>query len=360
MRRKIEDLVNESVRNLSAKGAGLPKGKNAIRLDKGELPYPPSPHVIKAIADAAAEVNRYPELLGGVLRNALAEYTGARQEQIVIGNGSDDLIELIVKVFVQPTEEVLMPVPTFFVYWQTTQALGGNPVFVNRTDDFGLDIEALLQKVTPRTKVLFIANPNNPTGNLISRETIQKVLNSVDCIVVIDECYYEICQQTVADLVDEYPNLIILRSFSKSFGLAGLRIGYGIANETVIDYLYRAALPFPVNKLAIVGAIAALTDVEYIRSNIQQICQERTSLAQGIAQLGLFVYPSATNFLFVKTQSLAISSSDLVQALQVRNIFVQDFGLKPGLDAYHFRTSVGTPPENQILLASLEDVIKNC
>lgn len=359
MSRKIEDLVNEYVRNLNFKGTGLPKADGAIRLDKGELPYPPSPHVIKAIADAAAEVNRYPELLGGVLRNALAEYTGARQEQIVIGNGSDDLIELIVKVFVQPTEEVLMPVPTFFVYWQTTQALGGNPVFVNRTDDFGLDVEALLQKVTSRTKVLFIANPNNPTGNLISRETIQKVLNSVDCLVVIDECYYEICQQTVADLVDEYPNLIILRSFSKSFGLAGLRIGYGIANETVVDYLYRAALPFPVNKLATVGAIAALADVKYIRSNIEQICQERTSLARELEQLGLLVYPSATNFLFVSTKSVGISSSDLVQALQTKNIFVQDFGGKPGLDAYYFRTSVGTPTENQVLLKSLKEAIKS-
>ncbi|NET08182.1 MAG: histidinol-phosphate transaminase [Symploca sp. SIO2B6] len=353
----MEHLVNEQITSLNPKLAGSPKRENTVRLDKGELPYPPSTHVIKAIADAAATINRYPAVLGGSLRQSLANYSGAKPEQIIIGNGSDDLIELIVKVFVKPTEEVLLPIPTFFVYCHSTQVMGGNPVFVNRNEDWGLNVDSLLQKITPRTKVIFIANPNNPTANLISRDTILKVLNNVDCIVVVDECYYEICQETVADLVEQYPNLIILRSLSKSFGLAGIRVGYAIANETIIDYLYRAAQLFPVNTLAIVAAIVALEDIEYVCSNIDKIRQEKVKLTASLEQLGLLVYPSATNFLFIRTESLGIPSAKLVEALKTMNILVQDFGLKPGLDAYYFRTAVGTPSENQQLLVGLKDAI---
>ncbi len=352
-----KDMVNQHVKSLNPKVAGPPKADNAIRLDKGELPYPPSRHVIEAIASAARTLNRYPDILGGELRGALAKYTKAKPEQIIIGNGSDDLIELIVKTFVQPGEEVLLPVPTFFVYCHSTELINARPVFVQRTADFGLDMEALLQKVRPQTKVLFIANPNNPTANLVARETIIQILDRLDCIVVVDECYYEICQETVADLVDKYPHLIVLRSFSKSFGLAGLRVGYAIANEVIVDYLYRAAQLFPVSKLALVGAIAALEEISYVEANLAQIRRERGKLAKALQQLGFIVYPSATNFLFVRTEPLGITSKDLVAALQGKNIFVADFGGKPGLDEYYFRTAVGTRTENQRLLNGLQKTI---
>ena len=161
--------------------------------------------------------------------------------------------------------------PTFFVYGHVTQVMGGTPVQVQRTPDFGLDLDALLANSNSRTKVLFIANPNNPTANLVPRQTLIQILEQMDCLVVVDECYYEICQETVADLIDHYPHLIVLRSFSKSFGLAGLRVGYGLANATLVDYLYRAAQLFPVNKLAIAAALAALQDLSYIQTNINHI-----------------------------------------------------------------------------------------
>jgi histidinol-phosphate aminotransferase len=352
---RIEHLLNDHIKALNPKEVLL-RGEGAIRLDKGELPYPPSPHVIQAIADAASELNRYPDILGGTLRGALAEYTNTKTEQIIIGNGSDDLIELIVKVFLKPGEEVLLPIPTFFVYDFATKVVGGVPVWVNRSENFGLDVEAIIKKITLKTKVLFLANPNNPTANLVARDSIVKVLHQVDCLVVVDECYYEFCQQTVADLIEEYPNLIILRSLSKSFGLAGIRLGYGIANETMIDYLYRAAQLFPVNKLALAAANAALRDRAYVYANIEKINQEKTNLAEGLKKLGLIVYPSATNFLFVGTKPLGVTSQDLVQSLREKNIFVADFGLKQGLNPYCFRTAVGTPDENQALLAQLKEV----
>ena len=357
MPRNITDLVGEHIKSLSAKQPTPPKTEDAIRLDKGELPYPPSPIVVQAIAQAASTINRYPEILGGSLREKLAAYTGAKPNQIIINNGSDDAIELILKVFVQPGDEVILPIPTFFIYDFATKSVGGIPINVHRTEDFGLDVEAILAKVTPRTKVLFIANPNNPTANLVPREILVDILNRIDCLVVVDECYYEFCQETIIDLLDSYPHLIILRSLSKSFGLAGIRVGYGIASETIIDYLYRAAQLFPVNKLALVAGNAALDDQAYITANIEQIKREKQQLIAKLQQLGLVVYPSATNFIFVSSKPLGISSRDLLEFLKTKNVFLADFGLKQGLDDGYFRISVGTTRENQVLLEKLSDAI---
>ncbi len=349
---KLDSLFNEYIKNLSPKQAII-RGENAIRLDKGELPYPPSPKVVQAIAETANQINRYPDVLGGSLRTALADYTGVSPEQIVIGNGSDDLIELIVKIFLAPGAEVILPRPTFFVYSFATKVVGAVPIEVARKEDFSLDLDAIINRVTPRTKVIFLANPNNPTANLEPRENLLKILEKLDCIVVIDECYYEFCQETVADLVDVYPNLIVLRSLSKSFGLAGIRVGYGITNHKIADYRYRIAQLFPVNKLAIAASRAALKDREYIQHNINQIHQSKQQLIPALEKLGLIVYPTATNFLFINSKPLGITSGDLVKFLEENNVLVADFGGKQGLEPYYFRTAIGTPEENQILLQAL-------
>lgn len=356
MNDNIAKLANPSIQNLKPKQV-IHRGENAIRLDKGELPYPPSARVIQAIADAASQLNRYPEVLGGTLKKALTEYTDHPPEQIIIGNGSDDLIELIIKVFVAAGEEVLLPTPTFFVYGFTTQMLGAIPIAVKRNADFSLNIEAILESVTPKTKAIFIANPNNPTANLVSRDALITLLNHLDCLVVVDECYYEFCQETVSDLVNQYPNLIILRSFSKSFGLAGIRVGYALANATIIDYLNRAAQLFPINRLALVAAIAALEDCAYFLSNIEKINQHKIELARELTRLGFIVYPSDTNFLFVRTAQLGIPSQKLVQSLQDAQIFVADFGLQQGLDGYYCRVAVGSPEENKIFLKEISNII---
>lgn len=350
----IPTWINPHILELPAKSPGPHKSLDAIRLDKGELPFPPSPHVQRAIAQATATSHRYPEVTATALRQALAHYTGLASEQIIVGNGSDDLIELLLKVIAQPGDEVIIPIPSFFVYWFSAQLLGLKPVFVQRTPDFCLDVAQILRQVTPRTKLLFLANPNNPTANYTPKETIVQILDQVSCPVVVDECYYEMCQSTVADLLTTYPQLIILRSFSKSFGLAGLRVGYALAHPSWIDALYRAAQLFPVNQLAIVGAIAALEDMAYAQANWATILQERQHLAIALTNLGLTVYPSVTNFLFIGTEPLNRPSPQLVTALQQQNIFVADFGLKLGLDNYFFRTSVGTAAENQALITGLQ------
>ena len=353
----MEYLVNQYIKALTPRIADTERNDRAIYLDRNELPYPPSPHVIQTITDTVSTVNRYPETLGGSLRSALADYVGVAEKEIVIGNGSDDLIELLAKVFIAPQKEVLIPNPTFLVYSLATQIMGGNPVFVKRTSSFDLNVQEIIDKVTDLTKIIFIANPNNPTGNLISRDDILAIVKHVNCLVVVDECYYEMSQQTVSDLVNQYENLLVLRSLSKSFGLAGLRLGYGIANEKLIDYLYRATQIFPVNKLALASGIAALKDLDYAYSKIKLICAARENLSQALDKMGFTVYPSTTNFLFINTKPLGIISASLVKALQNKDIWVKNFGGKLGLDGYYFRTAIGTPHENEKLQVALEEVI---
>jgi histidinol-phosphate aminotransferase len=324
-----------------------------IRLDLSECPYPPSPKVVKVISDSASTINRYPKMLGGLLPDALTAYTGKSKEQIVIGNGSDDLIELIIKIFTHPNEQILIPIPSFPGYWYAAKNLDKEVIFVNRDNEFGLDIDSILQKITSKVKVIFIANPNNPTANLIPCHILAKLIQQVNCLIVVDECYYEFSQETVADLIDMCPNLIILRSFSKGFGLAGLRLGYAITNAELASRLRNSTQLFGVNTLAQAAAITVLTDLEYYYAQIEQINKDRTNLRRGLEQLGFDVYPSATNFLFVGTEKLNLSSSYLEKSLQNQDIHVKNCGMLPGLDDFYFRTTVGNYKENHILLAKL-------
>lgn len=353
----MEYLVNQHIKALKPRVADAIRNDRVIYLDRNELPYPPSDRVIQAIADTASTVNRYPDTLGGSLRKALADYAGVTEKEIIVANGSDDLIELIAKVFIAPQQEVLIPDPTFLVYSLSTEVMGGNLVIVKRTANFDLNVREILDRVTEATKIIFIANPNNPTGNLVDRDRIIKIISHVDCLVVVDECYYEMSGETVSDLVNKYENLLVLRSLSKSFGLAGLRLGYGIANENLIDYLYRATQIFPVNRLALAAGMAALEDLDSAYSIIRQICQQRQTLGKHLEQMGFVVYPSATNFLFVNTKPLGILSADLVRVLRDKNIWVRDFGCKLGLDGYYFRTAIGTPNQNQKLQIALAEAI---
>ncbi|NER01682.1 MAG: histidinol-phosphate transaminase [Okeania sp. SIO3C4] len=353
----MEHLINQHITVLNSRVADEPRNNHTIYLDRNELPYPPSPKVIQAIADTVSSINRYPDILGGTLRKALADYAGVAEKEIIICNGSDDLIELVTKVFIAPEQKVLIPNPTFLVYSLATEIMGGNPVFLKRNANFDLNVQEIIDRVTDNTKIIFIANPNNPTGNLVSRDDIIKIVSSVNCLVVVDECYYEMSQQTVSDLINQYENLLVMRSLSKSFALAGLRLGYGIGNEKLIDYLYRGTQIFPINRLAMVAGMAALEDLDYAYSNIKQVCIERENLSQNLKKIGFFVYPSATNFLFVNTKPLEILSANLVKFLRNHNIWIKDFGLKLGLDGYYFRTSVSTPNENQKLQVALEEAI---
>ena len=350
----MRSLIPDHVLRLPKRGVSPPAIPGEIRLDRNEQPVPPSPRVQDAIRNAAAMAHRYPGSGSPELRAAIATYNNVAPEQVVVGNGSDELIELVARAFLSNRDEVIIPAPSFFYYANTTQSVGGVPVYARRKPDFTLDIDAIFAAVTPRTKVLYIANPNNPTGTPATRGELIEILDRADFLVVIDECYYEFLGETVVDLLPQYPHLMILRSFSKAFGLAGLRVGYAMASPTFCDYLMRVAQSYSVNRIAQAAALAAIEDVESARQKIQGVCEQRALLADALTQLGYRVAHSATNFLLVSAAPLNRTSAAVVGHLRKSNIYVADFAGYSALDSTWFRITVGRPEENQALLVSLQ------
>jgi histidinol-phosphate aminotransferase len=350
----MRNLIPDHVLKLPKRGVTPPAIPGEIRLDRNEQPVPPSPKVIAAIEAAAQMAHRYPGSGSPALRAAIAAYNKVAPEQVVVGNGSDENIELVARAFLSNGDEVIIPAPSFFYYSNTTQAVGGVPVYVQRKPDFTLDLEAIFAAVTPRTKVLYVANPNNPTGTATKRSELIEILDRADFLVVIDECYHEFLGETVVDLLPKYPHLMIMRSFSKAFGLAGLRIGYTMSSPEFCDYLMRVAQSYSVNRVAQAAAVAAIEDVQFSSQKIKEVCAQRSMLAAALTALGYRVADSACNFLLVSAAPLNKTSAEVVAHLLQSNIYVANFAGYSGLDNSWFRITIGTPDQNQALLRTLQ------
>jgi len=352
----MRNLIPDYVLRLPKRGAAAPATPGEIRLDRNEQAVPPSARVQEAIRAAAGMAHRYPGAGSADLRAALANYNGVAPEQVVVGNGSDEVIEWVARAFLSNGDEVILPSPTFFYYLNATQSVGGVCVHVPRNADFTLDVEAILAAVTPRTKVLYLANPNNPTGTPVERSQIVEILERTDFLVIVDECYYEFFGATVVDLLPKYPHLMIMRSFSKAFGLAGLRIGYAMASPEFSDYMTRVAQSYSVNRMAQAAALAAIEDQAFARQKIAEVCEQRGLLATALRELGYKVADSATNFLLVSTAPLGRTSGEVAGHLLKSNIYVADFAGYGGLDRTWFRITIGRPEEIQALLAALRQL----
>lgn len=353
----MRKLIPDHVKRLGVRHHSGPAVPGEIRLDRNEQPFPPSPRVVEAVREAAAHVNRYPESFSGALRRRISEYTGVAFEQIAVGNGSDELIEWLSRGFLANGDEIIVPKPSFFYYNTCALAVGGVTVYVDRAPDFTLDLDAIFAAVTDRTKILYIANPNNPTGTPVTRAQIIEILERADFLVVVDECYHEFLGETVVDLLPKYPHLLILRSFSKAFGLAGLRVGYALATVEHIDYLHRVAQSYSVNRMAHAAAIAAMDDVEWARVKIAEICAERDRIAAALREMGLQPHETRTNFVLVNCKASGKTSTEIATALREQKIHVLDFAGYPGLDGYSFRITVGQPHENEAALRAIKALL---
>ncbi len=351
----MRDLVPDYVKKLGVRRPSGPAVPGEIRLDRNEQPFLPSPRVVEAVREAAAHVNRYPESFSGALRRRIVEYMGVAFEQIAVGNGSDELIEWLSRAFLANGDEIVVPKPSFFYYNTCACAVGGVTVYVDRNPaDFTLDVDAIFAAVTERTKILYLANPNNPTGTPAPRAQIVEILERADFLVVVDECYLEFLGETVVDLLPKYAHLLILRSFSKAFGLAGLRVGYALGSAEHIDYLHRVAQSYSVNRMAHAAAIAAMDDVEWARVKIAEICAERDRIAVALREMGLHPHETRTNFVLVNCKASGKTSTEIVSALREQKIHILDFAGYPGLDAYSFRITVGQPHENEAALRAIK------
>ncbi len=326
-------------------------GKRIMKLDGNENPYGCSSKVYQALANYSY-YHIYPDPEQERLRQALQEYTGLTREHIVCGSGSDELIDLILRLFLESGDEAINCSPTFGMYPFSTELCGGRVVDVPRDENFAIDITGIKRALTEKTKVIFVASPNNPTGNVVTEQEILELVGA-GRIVVVDEAYFEFSGVTLANLVPSYPNLIVLRSFSKWAGLAGLRIGYGIFPTEIASYLMKIKQPYNINAAAQAAVLASLADIDYLRGNVAKIVAERERLFGKLRELDwLKPYPSRGNFVLCSV--LNGKAKKIWQQLQKKGIFIRYFDTPRLKDC--LRISVGRPEDTDALINALEEV----
>ena len=330
---------------------------DAIKLASNENPLAPSERVQKAITAALGSLNRYPDGSGFYLRQALAKKHDFTQDQVVLGNGSNELIELAVRTFLKPGDEAIVPHPSFVVYPMIVQAAGGIRVMV-MLKDYRLDLEAMARAITPMTKIVFVANPNNPTATLVTAEEVAAFMGRVPdkVIVVFDEAYFEFAQgpdfPDSVQYMKQGRKVAVLRTFSKAASLAGLRVGYAMADPDCVALLNRIRAPFNVNSLAQAAALAALEDDSHILECLRMNEAGRHFLCDEFTSMGLKYVPSRANFILL---DVARSGSDVFQRLLKEGVIVRpmsSFGMETAL-----RVTIGTPEENRRLIKALKKVL---
>jgi histidinol-phosphate aminotransferase len=322
-----------------------------IKLDANENLYGCSPKVNRALA-AYSELNIYPDDKQTVLRKLLSEYIGIDAGRIVVGSGSNTLIDLLLRLFLSPGDEVINFVPTFGIYKFSTDLCGGRLVEVPRDEDFNVDVKLVKKAITGKTKMIFLANPNNPTGTVMPEKDILEILDT-GLPFLIDEAYYEFSRQTALPLLGEYRNLMILRTFSKWAGLAGLRVGYGLFPPEIADYLLRIKIPYNVNVAAQVAVEESLKDIAYLQSTVDRIIAERARLFAGLEKIAwLKPVPSQANFILCRVEKM--EAKELREKLQDKGILVRYFEESRLKDC--IRISVGKPEHTDALVKVLRQL----
>jgi histidinol-phosphate aminotransferase len=372
---EISDLRSGSGRS-GSRTSGSGNSLNAVKTHVRELrPYTLNPHqtrvklnqnenpwdaplelkqeTLRRVADRAW--SRYPEFVPRQLHERLAHFSDWKTEGILAGNGSNELIQALLMVTVEAGKRVIINEPTFALYRQVTTLLGGEVVSVPLTPDLTYDSIALMEAATSMDPaVVIICSPNNPTGCVLDPKALAALLDSFRGLVVVDEAYFEFSGQTVVPLLDQFSNLVVLRTFSKAMALAGLRIGYLLATPELVQEIAKALLPYNLN---IVSQTAAEVGIEMYASMLQPlvkaICNERDRLQDQLKQInGLSPVPSRGNFMLVRS---SLDPRIVFRELLQRDILVRDVSGYPLLEK-HFRISVGTPEENDLLLAALQEI----
>lgn len=363
--KNAKELARREVAKLVPYVAGKPVDEvkrelgltDVTKLASNENPLGPSPKALAAVIAAAREGNIYPDANAYRLKSAIAAKYGFEANQVIIGDGSDELVSLIGQTFTNAGDEAVMPWPSFQTYPMPVDLMGGVSVKVPLRDGC-VDIVEMANRVTDRTKLFFICNPNNPSGTMLDRATVERIVRSLPdhVIVVMDEAYAEYVESP--DYPDSYAllregrNVIVLRTFSKAYGLAGLRVGYGIAPADIIDMMNRPRLAFNCNALAQAGAIAALSDADHIAASRRVNHEGKEYLYREFHRLGLDYIPTEANFIFV---NVGLDSREVFGRLQKRGLIVRPgdlFGY-PGWQ----RVSIGTREQNEQFIAALGAVI---
>jgi len=329
--------------------------KGSLKLASNENPLGPSRLALEALKGSLEGLNRYPDGSGYYLKEKLASSLNISPESLILGNGSNELLDIAVRTFMKPGDEAVMAAPSFVVYSLSTKIQGGNPIEVPLTN-WKHDLEKTAERVTPRTRMIFIANPNNPTGTINTDLELEALLDRVpeNVLVVLDEAYLEyVGDPSYADGMKhlrEGRHVLILRTFSKIYGLAGLRIGYGITHPEIALQMERARPPFNTGTLAQAAALGALGDAEHVRKSIELNNRGKEFLYREFAALGLQYVPTEANFIYVPVQN----SFALYEALLREGVIIRPMGIS---DKGAVRITIGLPRENERLIESLKKVL---
>ncbi|MFH1328767.1 MAG: histidinol-phosphate transaminase [Candidatus Bathyarchaeota archaeon] len=328
------------------------KPGSILRFDTNTSPFPPK-KILSELASSLIEVgvNEYPETSYFKLRSSLSKYTGAKPSQIIVTTGADEALDIIAKTFIDSGTGSLVSAPTYTMFRVVVEVMGGKSMSVLRKDDLTDDVDSILKAVNDKTRVIFLCSPNNPTGNLTQRNAILRILQETKCTIVVDEAYVEFCGETAMDLINKYQNLIVLRTFSKAFGLAGARVGYILAAEKTVELLNIMRPPNSLSVISLALAISALRNINHMKKNVGLIVNERERLSQIIKELsGIHMYPSSANFYLLKF--LKLKSSYVYSKLLKQGIVSRDVGDQPKLENC-LRFTVRTSKENDKLLEVL-------
>ncbi len=364
----ICDLAPPYIRAISPYQPGKPISELAremgmdertiIKLASNENPLGTSPLAQAAMKKALEEVSLYPDGSGFELKAALSRRYGVASEQIVLGNGSNDVLELAARVFLKPGGAAVYSQHAFAVYPLVTQAVGASGISV-RAMNYGHDLDAMLHAITPETRVVFIANPNNPTGTLLAASDLLRFLERIspDVLVVLDEAYNEYLPNDIQGdsigWLKRFPNLLVTRTFSKAYGMAGIRVGFGLAHPDVSGLMNRVRQPFNVNSIGLAGAVAALNDEDFVKRSYALNQAGMLQITTGLRRLGIEYIPSYGNFLSFRVRGdvKAINENLLKQGVIVRPIGIYEM-------PEHLRVTIGLESENQKFLSALETALE--
>lgn len=332
-------------------GEQPPPGTKVIKLNTNENPYPPSPEALKVLRELEGELlRRYPDPMAGAFREAASHVLGVPADWVLVGNGSDDLLTMIIRACSEPGQRVVYPMPTYVLYRTLAQIQGAEFVEVPYHEDYTLPVERLIEE---RGAVTFVASPNSPSGTVASVEQLEKLAAQLSGVLVIDEAYVDFAESDALELVKKLDNAIILRTLSKGYSLAGLRLGFGVANPALLEGLIKVKDSYNVDAIACAVGAAAIADRTHKTANAQKIKTSRAQMADSLQELGFYVLPSQANFLLA--QSPVGNAESLYKSLKERGILVRYFNQPRLTDK--LRITVGTPEQNETLIKVLGEIL---
>jgi histidinol-phosphate aminotransferase len=356
---KIKNLVQDEVKDLACYEVKTIVDKKPddkiVKLNLNENFATPKDAVSKILLEAAkmVDVRAYPPPRGCLASNAIADFLKVSPSEVAVANGADEIMDLLMKVFIRRGSKIMVAEPSFPMYTFFAELYGGKKVGVMLNKDYSLNIDKILKKADKNTRLLFVCSPNNPTGNQFKESAIKTLLDEFKGVVVVDEAYVDFASSSVIDWIRDYDNLAVLRSFSKAFGLAGLRLGYVVSSKHVVKYVQRVVGPFNVNSVTQQAIVLALQKWSYFKKQIDSVVQEREWVMEKLKQTdGIKPYPSAANFILFKVTKSGLSSAALAERIEKRNVLVKDRGHLPMLENT-IRVTVGTRDMNEKFVDAL-------